>query len=171
MVFLPSDEKRAQLAIDSIENIINSEMQELITWRDVPVDSNVLGETVKENTPIIKQFFVKMGSNVSSENEFLRKLYVIRNQSLHTLEKNGDDWSDFYIVSLSTRTIIFKGMVLAPNLSKFYLDFQNPNFKSAIALFIKDFLQILFLHGDLLNHLDIYVIMVKLIQLRVIQIG
>ena len=139
MVFLPSDEKRAQLAIDSIENIINSEMQELITWRDVPVDLNVLGETVKENAPIIKQFFVKMGSNVSSENEFLRKLYVIRNQSLHTLEKNGDDWSDFYIVSLSTRTIIFKGMVLAPNLSKFYLDFQNPNFKSAIALFHQRF--------------------------------
>ena len=139
MVFLPSDKKRAQLAIDSIENIINGEMQELITWRDVPVDPSVLGETVKNNAPIIKQFFIKMGVNVSSENEFLRKLYVIRNQSLHALEKNGDDWSDFYIVSLSTRTIIFKGMVLAPNLSKFYLDFQNPNFKSAIALFHQRF--------------------------------
>ena len=87
MVFLPSDEKRAQLAIDSIENIINSEMQELITWRDVPVDSNVLGETVKENAPIIKQFFVKMGSNVSSENEFLRKLYVIKESKSSHIRK------------------------------------------------------------------------------------
>jgi glutamate synthase (NADPH/NADH) large chain len=139
MVFLPSNPQRAKLAIDSIETAIRNENQELITWRDVPVDSNVLGETVKDNAPIIKQFFVKMGNTVLSESEFARKLYVIRKQSLHLLAKTDDDWDDFYIVSLSTRTIIFKGMVLAPNLSKFYLDFQNHNFKSAIALFHQRF--------------------------------
>ena len=138
MVFLPSDQRRAKLAINSIETAIKNEKQELITWRDVPVDPSVLGETVKDNAPTIKQFFVQMGNNISSENEFLRKLYVIRKQSLHLLPQN-DDWDDFYIVSLSTRTIIFKGMVLAPNLSKFYLDFQNPKFKTAIALFHQRF--------------------------------
>ena len=138
MVFLPSDQRRANLAINSIETAIKNEKQELITWRDVPVDPSVLGETVKDNAPTIKQFFVQMGNNISSENEFLRKLYVIRKQSLHLLPQD-DDWDDFYIVSLSTRTIIFKGMVLAPNLSKFYLDFQNPKFKTAIALFHQRF--------------------------------
>ena len=138
MVFLPSDQRRAKLAINSIETAIKNEKQELITWRDVPVDPSVLGETVKDNAPTIKQFFVQMGKNISSENEFLRKLYVIRKQSLHLLPQD-DDWDDFYIVSLSTRTIIFKGMVLAPNLSKFYLDFQNPKFKTAIALFHQRF--------------------------------
>ena len=138
MVFLPSDQRRAKLAINSIETAIKNEKQELITWRDVPVDPSVLGETVKDNAPTIKQFFVQMGNNISSENEFLRKLYVIRKQSLHLLPQD-DDWDDFYIVSLSTRTIIFKGMVLAPNLSKFYLDFQNPKFKTAIALFHQRF--------------------------------
>jgi len=138
MVFLPSDQRRAKLAINSIETAIKNEKQELITWRDVPVDPSVLGETVKDNAPTIKQFFVQKGNNISSENEFLRKLYVIRKQSLHLLPQD-DDWDDFYIVSLSTRTIIFKGMVLAPNLSKFYLDFQNPKFKTAIALFHQRF--------------------------------
>src|SRR6056300_238599 len=81
MVFLPSDQRRAKLAINSIETVIKNEKQELITWRDVPVDPSVLGETVKNNAPTIKQFFVQMGNNISSENEFLRKLYVIRKQS------------------------------------------------------------------------------------------
>ena len=143
MVFLPSSIKRANLGIKAIEKAIRNEGQELIGWRDVPVDKKVLGDTVKDNAPLIKQFFVKMGKEKLSETEFQRKLYVIRKQSLLILENINDkgvmDWDDFYIVSLSTRTIIFKGMVLAPNLSKFYIDFQKKNFKTAIALFHQRF--------------------------------
>ena len=143
MVFLPSNVKRAELGINAIEKAIINEGQELIGWRDVPVDKKVLGDTVKDNAPLIKQFFVKMGKEKLSESEFQRKLYVIRKQSLSILENNNNnkvvDWEDFYIVSLSTRTIIFKGMVLAPNLSKFYIDFQKKNFKTAIALFHQRF--------------------------------
>ena len=143
MVFLPSNVKRANLGIKAIEKAIINEGQELIGWRDVPVDKKVLGDTVKDNAPLIKQFFVKMGKENLSESEFQRKLYVIRKQSLSILENINNnkvvDWDDFYIVSLSTRTIIFKGMVLAPNLSKFYIDFQKKNFKTAIALFHQRF--------------------------------
>ena len=59
MVFLPSPKKRAQLAIQAVEKAIKNENQELICWRDVPVDESVLGKTVKDNAPIIKQFFIK----------------------------------------------------------------------------------------------------------------
>jgi glutamate synthase (NADPH/NADH) large chain len=134
MVFFPSDKTRSDLAQKAIEKSIIQEGQVLIGWRDVPVDDIVLGESVKENAPLIRQFFVQKGVNCKDEKAFQRKLYVIRKQahsSLHS--KKLADWDDFYIVSLSTRTIIFKGMVLAPNLSKIYVDFQNKDFKTAIA--------------------------------------
>ena len=140
MIFLPPENNRASSAIKSVEEAIKKEGQSLIGWRDVPVDDSVLGETVKNNAPIIRQFFIQKGKNTKTEKEFQRKLYIIRKQSLFFLqEKLQDDCDDFYIVSLSTRTIIFKGMVLAPNLSKFYIDFQNKNFKTAIALFHQRF--------------------------------
>ena len=140
MIFLPPEKNRASSAIKSVEEAIKKEGQSLIGWRDVPVDDSVLGETVKNNAPIIRQFFIQKGKNTKTEKEFQRKLYVIRKQSLFLLQQElQDDCDDFYIVSLSTRTIIFKGMVLAPNLSKFYIDFQNKNFKTAIALFHQRF--------------------------------
>ena len=139
MVFLPSQKKRAELAVQAVEKAIKNENQELICWRDVPVDESVLGKTVKDNAPIIKQFFIKKDGATLTEQEFQRKLYVIRKQCLFLLQDEKDDWDDFYVVSLSSRTIIFKGMVLAPNLSKFYIDFQNKNFKTAIALFHQRF--------------------------------
>ena len=140
MVFFPSDKTRSDLAQKAIENTIAKEGQVLIGWRDVPVDDVVLGESVKENAPLIRQFFVQKGINCIDEKAFQRKLYVIRKQAHSSLHnKKLADWDDFYIVSLSTRTIIFKGMVLAPNLSKFYVDFQNKDFKTAIALFHQRF--------------------------------
>mgnify|MGYP001486689351 FL=1 len=117
MVFLPSQKKRAELAVQAVEKAIKNENQELICWRDVPVDESVLGKTVKDNAPIIKQFFIKKDEATLTEQEFQRKLYVIRKQCLFLLQDEKDDWDDFYVVSLSSRTIIFKGMVLAPNLS------------------------------------------------------
>ena len=140
MVFLPNDKTRSGIAMNAIEKAISNEGQVLIGWRDVPVDVSVLGETVKNTRPLIKQFFVQKSENCIDESAFQRKLYVIRKQAhkeLHTSKLL--EWQDFYIVSLSTRTIIFKGMVLAPNLSKFYVDFQDKKFKTAIALFHQRF--------------------------------
>ena len=140
MVFFPQDKTRADLAKKAIEQTISNEGQIFIGWRDVPTDDIVLGETVKHNAPLIKQFFIQKGSNCKDEKQFQRKLYVIRKQAHFLLHsKKIEDWDDFYIVSLSSRTIIFKGMVLAPNLSKFYIDFQDSNFKTAIALFHQRF--------------------------------
>ena len=140
MVFLPPKKNQLNYCVDIFEQEIKRQGLNILGWRDVPVDDSVLGETVKNNAPIIRQFFIQKGKNTKTEKEFQRKLYVIRKQSLFLLQEElQDDCDDFYIVSLSTRTIIFKGMVLAPNLSKFYIDFQNKNFKTAIALFHQRF--------------------------------
>ena len=140
MVFLPRDPTKCDLAAASIEKAIDQEGQILIGWRDVPVDNSVLGESVKENEPIIRQVLIQRGPETPDTDAFQRKLYVIRKQAHHALwDKHATAWQDFYVVSMSARTIVFKGMVLAPNLSKFYLDFQDPNFKTAVALFHQRF--------------------------------
>ena len=136
MVFLPNDITRSSIAQKAVEQAISDEGQIFIGWRDVPTDDTVLGDSVINNKPIIKQFFIQRSSKCIDENHFQRKLYVIRktvHKKIH--QSNLLEWEDFYIVSLSTRTIVFKGMVLAPNLSKFYVDFQDTKFETAIALF------------------------------------
>ena len=87
MIFLPPEKNRANSAIKSVEEAIKKEGQSLIGWRDVPVDDSVLGETVKNNAPIIRQFFIQKGKNTKTEKEFQRKLYVIRKQSLFLLQE------------------------------------------------------------------------------------
>ena len=140
MVFLPRDPTKCDLAAAAVEKAIDQEGQILIGWRDVPVDNTVLGESVKENEPIIRQVLIQRGPETLDSNAFQRKLYVIRKQAHHALwDKHATAWQDFYIVSMSARTMVYKGMVLAPNLSKFYLDFQDSNFKTAIALFHQRF--------------------------------
>ena len=115
MIFFPNDKSRRQKLINIIEKVVYEEGQKIIYWRDVPVDSSVLGVSVKSNEPCIKQVFIEMGDKISTENEFERKLYIIRKQIFRNLDKNIQKLDDFYIPSLSTRTIVYKGMVLAPN--------------------------------------------------------
>jgi len=78
MVFLPNDKTRSSIAQKAIEQSISDEGQIFIGWRDVPTDDSVLGHSVKNNKPIIKQFFIQRSSNCIDENHFQRKLYVIR---------------------------------------------------------------------------------------------
>ncbi len=140
MVFLPNDATKCDLAVKAIETSISREGQVLIGWRDVPVDNSVLGESVKEAEPIIRQVLIQRGPETADTDAFQRKLYVIRKQAHHALwDKNETAWRDFYVVSMSARTMVYKGMVLAPNLAKFYLDFQDPDFATAIALFHQRF--------------------------------
>ena len=94
MVFLPSNFKRANLGIKAIEKAIRNEGQELIGWRDVPVDKKVLGDTVKDNAPSIKQFFVKMGKENLSENEFSTAMIYV---TLTIMGSIGLAWSGYRI--------------------------------------------------------------------------
>jgi glutamate synthase (NADPH/NADH) large chain len=140
MVFLPRDHKQRDLAIKAVEKTTADEGQVLLGWRDVPTDNSVLGESVKPNEPVIKQVLIQRGPDTADNAAFERKLYVIRKQAHHALwDKDEGTWQDFYFPSMSSATIVYKGMVLAPNLSKYYVDFQDPDFATAIALFHQRF--------------------------------
>ncbi|MCF3627631.1 glutamate synthase large subunit [Thalassospiraceae bacterium LMO-SO8] len=140
MVFLPRDHKLRDLAIKAIETTTAAEGQVLLGWRDVPTDNSVLGESVKPNEPVIKQVLIQRGPTTPDNAAFERKLYVIRKQAHHALwDKDEGSWQDFYFPSMSSATIVYKGMVLAPNLSKYYVDFQDKDFATAIALFHQRF--------------------------------
>jgi len=139
-VFLSQDEKLRAKCTNAINRFTAVEGQDLLAWREVPTDNSVLGESVKLNEPVIRQVLIGRGSDTPDEAAFQRKLYVIRKQAHHAIwDYIQEAAQDFYVTSLSSRTIVYKGMVLAPNLAKYYLDFQDEEFKTAIALFHQRF--------------------------------
>lgn len=135
-VFLPQDEAERAACLRAFDVVVPSEGQELLGWRDVPVDNSCLGESVKLAEPVIRQIFIKKGAGTADEAAFERKLYVIRKRAHHVVwdERADGSHADFYIPSLSTRTIVYKGMVLSSNLATYYKDLNDTRCKSALAL-------------------------------------
>ncbi len=135
MFFLPRDETTASQCIAAAEKIVADEGQTCLGWRDVPVDNSFLGESVKPDEPIIRQFFVGRGAGTPDQDTFERKMFVIRKRTHREIWNSGAENADaFYITSMSSRTIVYKGMVLSGNLSNYYLDLQDERAESALAL-------------------------------------
>jgi glutamate synthase (NADPH/NADH) large chain len=135
MVFLPSDIEQRDACVAAFERVVPAEGQTLLGWRDVPTNNAVLGESVKPIEPVIRQVFIGRGDTCADVDAFERKLFVIRKQVHHAIWDFGvRDTTHFYIVSLSSRTMNYKGMILAENLSTYYPDLQDPRLTSAIAL-------------------------------------
>ena len=139
MCFLPRDEEAREAAIGQFAHFIRLEGQELIGWRDVPVNVEGLGKTVLEEMPVIRQAFVSRGKNVKDQDAFERKLLAIRKQTQNPLQKlaakhNLPGLAELYMPSFSTRTIVYKGLLLAGQVGTFYEDLTNPLTKSALAL-------------------------------------
>ncbi len=140
MVFLPRDDEMRARAVEAIETTTVAEGQVFMGWRDVPCDNSVLGESVKPAEPVICQVLIGRGKDTPDTDAFQRKLYVIRKQSHHALwDEDESSWQDFYMPSLSARTIVYKGMVLTKNLAKYYRDFQDTDFETAMAMFHQRF--------------------------------
>ncbi|MDP2143136.1 MAG: glutamate synthase-related protein [Gallionella sp.] len=133
MMFLPRDAAARAACEQIVADRIAAEGQALLGWRDVPVDSSGLGESVKKVEPVVRQVFVARGANCADQDAFERKLFVIRKTAEHAVRglKNG---KGFYIPSLSARTIVYKGMLLADQVGKYYLDLQDERVASALAL-------------------------------------
>ena len=127
MFFFPQDELRRNQAKKMFEIIVEKEGLEFLGWREVPTFPNVLGHKAVECMPKIMQGFVKKPSDVNKGLEFDRKLYIAR----RVFEQSTDDT---YVVSLSSRTIVYKGMFLVGQLRTFFADLQNDDFESAIAM-------------------------------------
>ena len=139
MCFLPTDDATREAAIGQFEHFIEVEGQRLVGWRDVPIDPTGLGRAVREQMPIIRQAIVARGIGAADQDAFERKLLVIRKQTQNPLgalaQKYGmPNLVQFYMPSFSTRTVVYKGLLLAPQVGTFYLDLLNPLTESALAL-------------------------------------
>jgi len=135
MVFLPR-EPASRLACEyEMERAIKDEGQVLLGWRDVPVDSDDLGESVKAVEPVIRQVFIGRGSGIRVTDALERKLYIIRKSAGHAIRAlKLAHGTEFFVPSMSARTIIYKGMLLPSQVGTYYRDLQDPRVVSALAL-------------------------------------
>jgi glutamate synthase (NADPH/NADH) large chain len=139
MCFLPRDPASRAAAVERVERFIRVEGQRLVGWRDVPVATDLLGAAAEAAMPAIAQAVVARGPNVPDQDSFERKLLAIRKQTLNPLEaeaKRRDlpGLPDFYIASFSSRTLVYKGMLLAHQVGAFYTDLADPLTVSALAM-------------------------------------
>lgn len=125
--FLPRNKLLLNQHKKMIEKFVEQEGCKFITWRKVPCNESILGQKAKDCMPNIYQAFIERPQNISSDVDFDKVLYVIRRE----FEKSC---KETYIASLSSRTIVYKGMFLVSQLRNFYLDLQDKNYKSAIAI-------------------------------------
>ncbi len=135
MVFLPTKDNQAKYCMEVFED--NVKQQGLICngWRDVPVDHSVLGEIASETVPLVKQIFVSKGDEEMSDFDFLVNLYKARKITENTITDSKISQSkSFYVCSLSTRTIIYKGLLMPQHISEFYPDLLNPEWVTRFAL-------------------------------------
>ena len=107
----------------------------ILGWREVPTDNSTLGESVKPTEPVHMQVFVERPAKIKTEQEFERRLYIMRKAISNAIYLRRERrLSGYYPVSLSCRTIIYKGMFLADQLGAYYPDLHDPDFVSALAL-------------------------------------
>ena len=135
MVFLPREPASRMACEQEIERAIHAEGQILLGWRDVPTDNNGLSAATIAVEPLIRQVFVARGSGEMTQDDLERKLFIIRKRSGHAIQaltlRHG---KEFYVPSFSTRTIVYKGMLLADQVGHYYTDLLDPAMMSALAL-------------------------------------
>ena len=127
MFFFPQDELAKRQAMKMFEIITEKEGLKFLGWRDVPTHSTILGKKAIDCMPQIIQCFIKKPTNIEKGLDFDRKLYIVR----RTFEQSNDNT---YVASLSSRTIVYKGMFLVGELRRFYDDLQQKDYESAIAV-------------------------------------
>ncbi|WP_100408363.1 glutamate synthase large subunit [Bacillus solitudinis] len=134
MLFLPQNEQVRASCEQKVEEIAKEENIEFLGWRTVPTDDTMLGNAAKTAMPFIRQLFFKRSENFKNELQFERKLYVVRKRAEIETAKliSADD--SFYFTSLSSRTIVYKGMLTTEQVHQFYLDISDKDFETAIAL-------------------------------------
>ena len=135
MLFLPQDDTFRNEVEALIEKIVEEEGQATLGWRDVPVDNSDIADAAKDVEPVIKQIFIQRSSECDKQTAFERKLFVIRKRIEIAVNKlNPEDSAKFYIPSMSSRTIVYKGMLLAAEVGVYFKDLKDEKFTSAIAL-------------------------------------
>src|SRR3954466_10530625 len=134
-LFMPKETAWRKVIQSIIAEQIKEEGLMLLGWRDVPTDNSSLGETVKPTEPANMQVFIGRNGTAKTEEEFERRLYILRKSISQAIYQRRDrGMAGYYPVSLSCRTVIYKGMFLADQLGKYYPDLHEEDFESALAL-------------------------------------
>ena len=127
-------ERHRHPAVELVLRRVLDEMGlELLGWRDVPTDDSTLGETAKTAEPIVRQMFIRRPTTLSQD-EFERRLMVVRKYGTRMVRESTKTAEEFYICSLSSRTLLYKGMLIPAQVPEYYPDLQDEAFESAIAL-------------------------------------
>ncbi|MGE5651587.1 MAG: glutamate synthase-related protein [Bacillota bacterium] len=136
MVFLPKENASRIACEQEIERAVLAEGQVVLGWRDVPVDFDMpMSPTVRAKEPVIRQIFIGRGPDIMVTDALERKLYVIRKSSGHAIQAlNLLHGKEFFVPSMSARTIVYKGLLLADQVGVYYKDLQDPRCISALAL-------------------------------------
>ena len=136
MIFLPKEHASRLACEQELERAIKAEGQVLLGWRDVPVDASMpMSPTVRAKEPVIRQVFIGRGPDVIVPDALERKLYVIRKTASSAIQHLKLTHSrEYYVPSMSCRTVIYKGLLLADQVGQYYLDLQDPRVVSALAL-------------------------------------
>ncbi|RNF39682.1 glutamate synthase large subunit [Planococcus salinus] len=133
MIFMPQDYDLRMKAKNAIERIIQEEGQESLGWRPVPMNDSFVGKVAAKTKPVIRQVFIGAAETIKDRMDLERRLYIIRKRIEQ--EMAGDpSYKDVYFSSLSSSTIVYKGMLIPEQLDSFYIDLNHPEFKSALAL-------------------------------------
>ncbi|MGC1883732.1 MAG: glutamate synthase subunit alpha, partial [Pseudolabrys sp.] len=134
-LFMPQDSNWREIIRDVYAEVVAREGLSMLGWRDVPTDNSTLGESVKPTEPKHMQVFIGRGKKKFSEDEFERRLYILRKSISNAIYRRRERrTAGYYPVSISCRTVIYKGMFLADQLGTYYPDLHDPDFESALAL-------------------------------------
>ncbi len=136
MVFLPKEHASRLACVQALERAVKAEGQEVLGWRDVPVDAEMpMSPAVRAKEPVIRQVFIGRGADVMVSDALERKLYVIRKTASSAIQALKLTHShEYYVPSMSCRTVIYKGLLLADQVGQYYKDLRDTRVVSALAL-------------------------------------
>ncbi|NHZ72282.1 MAG: glutamate synthase large subunit, partial [Aquificales bacterium] len=135
MMFFPLEKEDRLNCEQKFEAVVAAEGQTVLGWRTVPTSNATLGIMARTSEPVVRQVFIGRNPSIKTDMDFERKLYVIRKQAEQKIRYNEESCGkQFYIASLSYKTIVYKGMLLSEQVEPFYLDLQDEDIESALAL-------------------------------------
>ena len=134
MIFLPQSEVVQTQCIALIERVVTENGQSILGWRDVPCDNSMIGYIAKDVEPVIKQVFIGKGDRYDDNVPFELQLYLIRKHIETEAEVLGISEREFYIPSLSSNKLVYKGLLMATQLGNYYKDLSAKAFASSFAL-------------------------------------
>jgi glutamate synthase domain-containing protein 1 len=134
-LFLPKDEEQARLCVTALESIVVEEGQKVLGWRSVPVDNALVGPSARSCEPVMRQVFIGREAGNLDQDGFERRLFKIRKRLENTVSAlRLSEQKLFYVVSLSSRTVVYKGMLTPEQVGPYFKDLADKDFESALCL-------------------------------------